>query len=226
MKVVIVGAGGHGAVVADILLRMREAGDRIEIVALVDDDPAFTGRRILSIRVVPGGLAALTTIEHDAVIVAVGNNAARRDISDRLRRSGRMLAIARHPASVVAPDVDIGPGTVVCAGVVVNTSTRIGWCAILNTHSSVDHHNDVGDYAHIAPGAHLAGHVSIGDEALIGMGSVVLSGRRIGRRATVGAGSVVTRDLPAGVLALGAPARVRRKTEFRTPLPLSASLGN
>jgi sugar O-acyltransferase (sialic acid O-acetyltransferase NeuD family) len=218
MRVAILGAGGHAAVVADILFRMRDAGVEIEPVACIDEHPAPVSRDILSVRVMPGGLRALTAIGHDAVIVAIGDNAARRRLSEHLRHNGVHLAIARHPSSMIAPDVEIGPGTVVCAGAVVNPSTRIGCAAILNTHASIDHHNAIGDYVHVAPGVNLGGGVSVGDDTLVGIGSVVLPGRRIGRRAVVGAGALVTRDLPDDVVALGSPARVLRyRTDMQRP---------
>jgi sugar O-acyltransferase (sialic acid O-acetyltransferase NeuD family) len=209
VKIAIVGAGGHGVVVADILQRMREAGDRIDVVAFVDDEPSPGVSALLSVRVYAGGLKALRVLAYDAVIVAIGNNDIRCRICDTLRRSGTLLAIARHPSSVVAPDVDTGPGTVICAGAIVNPGTRIGVGAIVNTRASVDHHSTIGDYAHIAPGACLGGNVTVGDLTLIGIGSTLIPGTRIGARVVVGAGSVVTRELPDGVMAYGAPARIR-----------------
>jgi acetyltransferase EpsM len=210
MKVVIVGCGGHGAVVADILLRMAEAGDRIEPVAFLDGNPPADMRQIWQVPVVRGSLAALRGITHDAVIVAIGDNTVRRRLSEELRRNGTRLAIARHPSSVVAPDVYIGSGTMIAAGVVVNPAARVGSSVILNTQSSVDHHNMIGDYVHIGPGVRLGGNVSIGEQTLIGIGSTVMPQLRIGASVVVGAGAVVTRDLPDGVVAVGAPARVRR----------------
>ena len=79
---------------------------------------------------------------------------------------------------------------------------------ILNTGCSIDHHNVIGDHAHIAPGARLGGNVTVGQGALIGIGAVVLPGVRIGAWSIVGAGAVVTRDLPDGVVAVGSPARM------------------
>jgi sugar O-acyltransferase (sialic acid O-acetyltransferase NeuD family) len=204
-----VGAGGHGAVVADIVMRMAEAGEDIAIVAFVDDQPAAAAREMCGVPIVAGGLAALSTIAHDAVVVAIGNNAVRRRMSDEIRRTGTALAIARHPSSVVAPDARIGAGTVVCAGAVVNPGARVGYSAILNTHSSIDHHDVIGDCAHIGPGVHLGGHVTVGDETLIGIGSTVMPQIQIGGRVVVGAGSVVIRNLPDGAVAYGVPARTR-----------------
>jgi len=209
MRIAIVGAGGHATVVGDILLRMREAGAQVEPVAFIDETPPGPPRSILSLRIIDGGLDALRTVGCDAVIVAIRENSARRRVSEQLRQAGLLLAIARHPFSMVAPDVDLGPGVVICAGAVVNPSTRVGCSAILNTNASVDHHNVIGDFVHIAPGAHLGGAVTVGDDSLIGIGASVLPRLKIGRRTVVGAGAVVTRDVPDDVVAIGVPARVQ-----------------
>jgi len=208
MRIAIVGAGGHAAVVADILLRMREAGADVEPIVFVDESPLGSHRTIFSLPVMGGGLDALRTVGCDAAIVAIGDNSVRRRISEELRAAGVLLAIARHPFSMVAPDVDLAPGAVVCAGAVINPSTRVGCSAILNTHSSVDHHNAIGDFVHIAPGAHLGGTVTVGDDTLIGIGSTILPNLTIGRRVIVGGGSVVTSDLPDEAISMGVPARV------------------
>jgi sugar O-acyltransferase (sialic acid O-acetyltransferase NeuD family) len=211
MRIAIVGAGGHATVVADILLRMRDAGAQVEPIACVDERPHSQPRTILSLRVIDGGLDALRTIGCDAVIVAVRDNRVRRRISEQLRQGGLLLAIARHPFSMVAPDVDLGPGVVICAGAVVNPSTRIGSSAIVNTNASIDHDNAIGDFVHIAPGVHLGGAVTVGDDTLVGIGATVLPHLTIGRRAVVGAGAVVTRSVPDDMLAIGVPARIEGK---------------
>jgi sugar O-acyltransferase (sialic acid O-acetyltransferase NeuD family) len=212
MRVVIVGAGGHAQVVADILLRMRAAGEAIWPVGYVDDDEALAGQRFLDLPVL-GTVADLAAVDHDAVVVAVGDNATRQRLFARLRGNGERFAVARHPGAVVAPDVPVGPGSMICAGAVVNPRSTIGADTILNTGCTVDHHNRVGDHAHVAPGVHLGGEVTIGEGAFVGIGSVVIPRRAIGAWATVGAGSVVTKGIPDGATAVGMPARVVRSVE-------------
>jgi len=207
--VLIVGAGGHGQVVADILQEACRHGADAEPVGFLDDDRSLWGQTVLGLPVL-GAVADLPAMPHDAVIVAIGDNAVRWRLLCGLRASGVRLTSAVHPSAVIAQGARLGAGVAVCAGVIVNTGSIIGDRVILNTACTVDHHNCIGDCAHIAPGAHLAGRVVVGEGALVGIGSSVTPGRRIGQWATVGAGAVVIRDVPAGSVAVGVPARVRR----------------
>ena len=209
MRVLVLGAGGHGQVVADILLRMADAGADVTVAGYLDDNAGLTGHCPLGLPVL-GRLADRTSVPHEAVVVAVGDNLQRHRIVEELSREGEVFARALHPRAVIAPDVSVGPGTMVCGGVVVNPGSVIGAHAILNTGCTIDHHNRIGDFAHIAPGAHLGGDVQIGIGALVGIGSSVLPRRSAGDWAIIGAGSVVTKDVAPGETAVGVPARPRR----------------
>lgn len=212
LRVLILGAGGHAQVVADILLRMRDAGSAIAPIGYLDDNIDLIGRTLLDLPVL-GKIAEASNIEHDAVIVAIGHNATRKHIYAALMARDERLIVARHPYAIVAPDVLIGPGTTICAGVVVNPGSAIGADVILNTGCTVDHHNAIGDHAHIAPGVHLGGDVQIGEGTLVGIGAAVIPQRTVGAWSVIGAGSVVTRNIPGHIVARGVPARVVRKLD-------------
>ncbi len=205
-RVIILGAGGHGLVVADILLRAHDAGQAIIPMGFLDDHETLFGSDVLGLRVL-GKTADLVGIPHDAVVVAIGDNRIRARLFCELSARGERKAIARHPTAVIAPDVRIGPGAMLCAGAIVNPGSVIGADVILNTGCSVDHHNEIGDHVHIAPGVHLGGRVAVGEGALVGIGATVMPGRRVGAWATVGAGACVTHDVPAGLTVVGVPAR-------------------
>lgn len=206
-RVVIVGAGGHGQVVADALLQMAMHDATLTPVGFVDDDVALAGKRFLDLPVF-GQIASLASLDHDAVIVAIGNNQVRRTIFMLLQAQGEAFATVIHPRAVVAPSARIGAGAVLVAGAIVNPGAVIGANVILNTGATVDHHNQIGRHAHVAPGAHLGGDVVIGEGTLIGIGAIVMPQCHVGAWSVIGAGAVVTRNQPGEIVAVGAPARI------------------
>jgi sugar O-acyltransferase (sialic acid O-acetyltransferase NeuD family) len=218
MKVLILGAGGHGQVIADILVQMQRNGHTLEILGYLDDNAERSGLSLLGFPVL-GQFAQLKTIEHDAVIIGVGSNSARYDLYERLLQSGEHFVTACHPSAVIGSGVSIEPGTVIGAGVIVNPVTTIGANVILNTGCTVDHHNHIGAHAHIAPGSHLGGDVNIGIGTLVGIGATVMPQRNIGDWSIVGAGSVVTRSIPDQVVVTGVPAQIVRQNDHLVSPP-------
>lgn len=210
---IIIGAGGHGQVVAEALLAARASQQRdMDLLGYADDDPGLWGQTLIGLRVL-GSVTAALEQPHDAVIVAVGANHVRHEISARLTASGESLVSAIHPAAVVSPHAQIGPGCMVLAGAVVNAGARLGTSVIVNTCASVDHHSVLGDGVHIAPGAHTGGEVIIGRGALVGIGASVSPRCTIGAWAVIGAGATVIHDIPAGCTAIGTPARIIKQIE-------------
>lgn len=207
-KVLVLGAGGHGQVVADILLcaHCQEKGD-YRPMGFLDDDQELWGRSLLGLPVL-GGLAQIDVFEHDALIIAIGDNQERAKLFTWAQGRGEYLANAVHPTAFLASEVVLGHGVVIAPGVVVHTAAHVGDNVILNTASSIDHHCDVSDHVHIAPGAHLGGSVQVGEGVFVGIGAAVIPGCSIGSWTIVGAGSVVISDLPERVTAVGNPARV------------------
>jgi len=144
-------------------------------------------------------------------IVGIGDCAVRVKLAALARSHGLELATAIHPQGVVAPDVPVGGGTVVMAGAVVNTGSRLGENVIVNTGASVDHDGSIGDGVHVGPGAHLGGGVSVGAGTWIGIGATVVDHVKIGSGSIVGAGAVVLGDVADGVVVYGVPARVAKR---------------
>jgi sugar O-acyltransferase (sialic acid O-acetyltransferase NeuD family) len=208
MKIVVVGAGSQGATVADILQRAHEAGAPAVPMGFVDDTPELLGTTILGLPVL-GVVDSLTTIPHDAIVVAIGDNRLRRIVTERLVAGGERLATAIHPFSSIAPTARIGEGSMISTGVLVQVRVTIGRGVMLSTKSSVDHDTVLDDFAHLSAGATVGGKVQIGGETLIALGASVTSGMKVGARTIIGAGSVVVRDIPDDVVAFGVPARVR-----------------
>jgi sugar O-acyltransferase (sialic acid O-acetyltransferase NeuD family) len=200
--VLVLGAGGHAKVVADIL-----QAQGISVRGFLDDDPASWERRRLDLPVL-GPIARLADLEPDGLVLGIGSNRVRQELVMRLAAEAAGLwRIAVHPRATLAPSVCLGVGVVIAAGAVANPDAQIGDHAIVNTGATIDHDCVIGAYAHIAPGAHLAGGVRIGVGAFLGAGAVVTPGIAVGDWAIVGAGAVVVQEIPAGVTAKGVPAR-------------------
>ena len=179
-RIVVVCAGSQGAIVADILQRARDAGAPIAAIGFVDDTRSLGGSMILGLPVL-GTIAALHTVEHDAIVVAVGDNRIRRAMTARLLAAGEQLATAVHPFASVAPSAHIGEGSMISAGAIVLPRATIGRGVLLNTKASVDHDSVVGDFAHIGPGATVGAHAQIGEEMLVALGASVPRPGRSGR---------------------------------------------
>jgi sugar O-acyltransferase (sialic acid O-acetyltransferase NeuD family) len=206
MRVLIVGAGGHGHVVADVLRIASRRGSEWEPVGFVDDAAPLQGRHVAGLPVL-GSIESLGSLPHDGVIVAIGDNDTRRAVFTTLQQRGERLVVALHPSAVIGGEVTIGPGSVVCAGVVVNPATAIGSNVILNTACSIDHHSRVGDHAHVGPGVHAGGHVTVEPGALVGIGATIMPGRTVGACSVVGAAALVERDVSPATVVVGVPAR-------------------
>jgi acetyltransferase EpsM len=215
MRILIVGAGGHAQVVADILLKMKDKDKKLMPIGFLDDRQALHGKNFLGLPVL-GPLSSSSSIEHEAIIVAIGDNGIRKRLFEEYQHKGERFFTACHPSSVLASQVSLGIGSMICAGTVLNPSSVVGANVILNTGCTIDHHNNIGDHVHVAPGVSLGGAVTIGEGTLIGIGATVMPQCRIGEWSIVGAGSVVNRSLQNHVLAFGIPARVIRKLERKS----------
>jgi sugar O-acyltransferase (sialic acid O-acetyltransferase NeuD family) len=199
-KVSVIGTGGHAKVVISTL---RAA--RLDVVGVYDDEPAKRGQQIAKVPVV-GSVAEIHSGTPGAFVIAIGSNALRREVAQRLSFV-RWLTVA-HPHACVHESVKVGPGTVVFAGAVIQPDTVIGHHCIINTGATVDHDCSLGDFTHVAPGCHLAGEVVLAEGVFMGIGSVVIPRIKIGDWTIVGAGGVVVSDLPPQQMAMGVPARV------------------
>jgi acetyltransferase EpsM len=210
-KLAIWGASGHALVVADIV----RLGTYYEVVGFLDDlSPERAGTDFCGSTVL-GGVDCLESLRRKGVrdvLIAIGDWRVRLRLSEVARGHGFRLATAVHPHAVVAPGTELGAGTVIMAGAVVNPACRIGENVIINTCASVDHECIIGDGVHVCPGAHIAGRTIVERGAWVGIGATVVDGVRIGAESVIGAGAVVLRDIPAGVVAYGVPAKPMRDT--------------
>lgn len=202
-RLAILGASGHGKVVAD----SAESSGWDKIVFFDDAWPSLKANGAWG---VVGDTAELLNhlVEYEGIVVAIGNNNTRLDKHAELLSCGACMVSVVHPNSVVSKYADLGIGSVVMAGAIVNAGAKLGNCCIINTGATIDHDCLLGDSVHISPGAHLAGGVAIGACSWVGVGSNVRQLVQIGKQTVIGAGSVVVKNLPDSVTAFGNPARI------------------
>lgn len=196
--IVIIGASGHGKVVADIA---KKAG-YTKILFLDDND------QLISCGGYPvaGQTADYKSYDCD-MIVAIGNTEVRQRIQTELMNAGKHLATLIHPAAVIGENTVIGIGTVVMAGAVVNPGAFIGKGCIINTCASVDHDDVIENYVHISVGAHLAGNVRVGGGTWVGIGAVINNNISIVSGCMIGAGAVVIKNIMEKGTYIGVPAK-------------------
>jgi sugar O-acyltransferase (sialic acid O-acetyltransferase NeuD family) len=213
-RVVIIGAGGHGREVADILRHQAATDREIEPLGFADDNRDLHGRNLDGLPVLGDWSWFERTDRTDiAVICAVGSPRICRRLVERARSIGLSFASAISPLAQISPFARLGEGVTVFPNVIISTGAFVDGHSILNAGVVVSHDATVGLYSNINPGARLAGNVTIGEGCYIGMGANVIQGRTIGVWSVVGAGAVVIQDLPAGITAVGVPARVIKTRE-------------
>ena len=200
-KLIIIGASGHGKVVADIAIKMN----KWQSIAFLDDDDSI--KTSMGLEVIGKTADAFTYKEEVDFFVAIGSNATREKIQEKLIEEGSNVVSLIHPSAIIGTDVEIGIGTTVMAGVVINSSTKIGNGCIINTSASLDHDNVIEDYVHISPGVNMAGTVKVCKGSWIGIGSVVSNNVNICSGCKVGAGAVVVKYITEPGTYVGVPVR-------------------
>lgn len=200
-KILIIGASGHGKVVADVALNMKK-WKRIDFL---DDDTSKATS--LGLKVIGTSSDFPKFIDDYDIFLGIGNNNTREHFEKILESYGATIPTLIHPHAVIGEGVQIGAGSIVMAGVVINCSTIIGKSCIVNTSASIDHDNIIEDFVHISPGTHLAGAVKVGKKSWLGIGSIVSNNLTIANECTLGAGSVVVKDIHSPGIYAGIPVR-------------------
>jgi sugar O-acyltransferase (sialic acid O-acetyltransferase NeuD family) len=202
MRLAILGASGHGKVVADA----ASLSGWVEIVFFDDAWPAVAKNGPWA---VVGRSRDLLTkaAEFDGAVVAIGNNGIRMARQQELVSAGLKLITVVHPSAVVSPHAFVGVGSVVFANAVINACATLGAGCIVNTGAVVEHDCEVGGFSHLSPNAVLAGGVKAGQKVWVGAGATVKQLVALGDEVIVGMGSAVLRNVPAGKTVVGVPAR-------------------
>ena len=206
-NIVIIGAGGHAKVIADIIDKSKDI-----VIGFLDDNKTRNEIIIKEKQYkVIGKINDCNKIqlEHPdfEFIIAIGDNKIRKQIAEKYRELKFYTAI--HPSSQIALDVEIKQGTVVMANVCINTSAKVGKHCIINTGAVVEHDNKIEDYVHISPNATLCGTVEIGELTHVGAGTTIKNNINICNNCIIGAGSVVVKNITKSAIYMGVPAKIK-----------------
>lgn len=195
-RLIIIGASGHGKVISDIA-KLNGYSD----IVFLDDNPAI--KTCGEYPVI--GTPSMVVLFDGDVVVGIGDTRSRKRIQEEIP-ADRLISLV-HPSASIGSRVEIGCGSVIMAGAVVNYGSVLGKGCIVNTCASIDHDCVIGDYVHAAVGSHLCGTVSVGKETLIGAGSTISNNVSICEDCVIGAGTVVVKDICEAGTYIGAPAR-------------------
>lgn len=207
-KLLILGAGGHAKVVAEIANLMK----RWDEIAFLDDNQEL--KEVNGYKVIDRlRNYKLYREEYENAFVAIGNNIFRMDLIENLLEEGFKVPVLIHPFTAISSNAHIDKGTVVMAGAVINTNTIIGKGCIINTSSSIDHDCTLEDGVHISPGVHIGGTVNIGKCTWVCIGSSIANNIIIGKNAIIASGAAVTKDVPDNVMVAGVPAIFKKSME-------------
>lgn len=206
MRNIILGAGGHAAVLAAVL---RESG--VRVAGFTDASAALCGKSVEGAKVL-GGDEVLASLKPSAVrlfngLGAAKDAAARRGLYEAFFVRGFRFPAVAAKSAWIAKSALLGEGAQVLTRAVVHPRARIGENAVINTCAIIEHDAVVGAHAFVSPGAVVLGGAAIGEGAFVGALAVILPGVKVGARARVGAGATVTKDVPADATVVGTPAR-------------------
>ena len=197
-KLYIFGASGHGKVITELV-----ANTNCKIEALFDDAPNSDNLGLIPIF---DSLKIVEPSPEVAIIIAIGNNQIRKNISSRFSDYNFFSSI--HKTAFVSPSATVGIGTVVMLRAIINADAKIGNHVIINTAAIIEHDCSIDDFVHISPNVTLSGNISIGLGSHLGSGAIVIPGVKIGKWCTIGAGTVVINDIPDGATVVGNPGKI------------------
>lgn len=215
-QILIYGAGGFAREVAWLVEQCADAGQALQPVGFIDDNEANHGHEINGLRVYSLEQAA-RQFPQARVVLGLGAPAVREKLAARAQAQGLAFATLVHPRVERSRFIEMGEGTVVCAGSILTTNIRLGRQVQINLDCTVGHDVVMEDYVTLAPGVHVSGFVTLEKGAYVGTGASIINGRLdtplvIGASAVIGAGACVIRDIPPGVTAVGIPAKPLVKT--------------
>lgn len=206
---VIIGAGGFGREVAEIIEDINKEKVRFNLLGFLDDNKQAL-KDFPSVHQVIGSTEFdLTSLKQVNFCIAVGDALKRSLFAKKIAAAGASIQTIIHPLSKVSQTAMIGDGVILCPFSYAGTSSIIGDNAVLNVYSSVGHDSNVGRDSVISPYVAITGNVLIGDGSFIGAHATITPGASIGKHSKIAAGVTVTRNVEPGSLVWGCPAKSR-----------------
>jgi len=217
-SIVILGAGGFGREVLDILIAQNKISKKWKILGFIDENLELEGK-VLNGYPVLGSFEWFSRARAQAdtkgvrVVCAIGDNISKKKVVKKATSLGLKFVNVVHPTVVITDFVALGDGVIICAGCILTNQITIGNHVIINLDVTIGHDTVIEDFCTLAPGVHVSGRNKIGEGTNIGTGAVTIQGITIGRWSVIGAGAVVARDIPDKVVAVGVPARPIKAVE-------------
>lgn len=208
-KIAIYGAGGFGLEVAMLIEQINEVKLQWDIIGFFDD--GISDGSMVNEYQVLGGINALNNWSSELFIVfALGWPQTKMKVCQQVANPNIRFPVLIHPSVITgnAKYLDIGEGSIICAGSIITTNITIGRHVIINLSCTIGHESTIGDFSSFMPTCNISGEVKIGDGTFWGTGAKVINQKEVGAHSIIGAGTVVTTDIPDHVTAVGVPAKV------------------
>jgi len=218
-KVVVIGAGGFGREVMEILKAQNELQNRWQILGFLDDNGELQNKTINRFRIL-GGISWLSERQDEGIkcVCAIGDTTTRKKVVNKITKEGGQFCQAIHPTVIASETAEIGEGAIICAGSILTVNLSIDDHCIINLNCTIGHDAMIEKFCTLNPTVSINGHDTLEEGVYIGSGATLIEGVRVGRWTTVGAGAVVVDDIPSGVVAVGVPARpIRSKKSEEVP---------
>ena len=208
LNVVIVGAGGFGREVLDVVSAANKKSGSLNFLGFVaDDSPSPDLLDALNVKWLGSVDEVLQSTQPASYVVGIGSPVDRRQVSEKFDNAGWQAATLIHPNATIGADVEILAGSVICSHVSITTHVRLGCHVHVNLNSTIGHDCRIGDFVTINPLVAVSGDVELGSGATMGTHSSILQGLHVGTNSIVGAGAVVVKDVPANTTVVGVPAK-------------------
>ena len=211
-KVVIIGAGGFGREVIEIFKDQNRLQKQWEILGFIDENSALSGKIINNFSVL-GGLDWFENNRDVGCVIAIGDPKTKKRIADFLEKKDVLFYNAIHPSVIISEFVNLGNDVIICAGSILTVNILIKNHVILNLNNTVGHDSVIEDYCSIMPGVSINGENHIGNGVYIGTGATFIQKVQVGEWSIIGAGAVVIEDIPDHVVAVGIPAKAKKKID-------------